>query len=144
MTLFPKHTRQLSQYYKETNVTANKISMMPLLHLFNAPIKNKYRLKKKYWPTHLIMQKPKEKKGHTCTNKKKRYASWSNCYNPQLNESGWTVISAHDLISLFNLFFFVNCHYNLFMGGVLSTVIFTSWFYEDDQNNFSYVYIYWS
>jgi len=54
-------------------MTANRISMMPLPHLFNAPIDNKCKLKKRYWPTHLIMQKPKEKKGHACINQKKRY-----------------------------------------------------------------------
>jgi hypothetical protein len=83
------------------------------------------------------MQKPKEKKGHACTNQKKRYAGWSNCYNPQLHESGWIVISAHDSVSLL----IVNCHCNLFVGGVLPTVIFTSWFYGA-SHIYIYIYIY--
>jgi hypothetical protein len=46
------------------------------------------------------MQKRKEKKGHACTNQKKRYAGRSNYYNPQLHESGGTVISQHNLVYL--------------------------------------------
>jgi hypothetical protein len=60
MIVVPRQTRQPSQYYKETNVTSNNISMIPT----------------------------KEKEGHACTNQKKRYAGRSNCYNPQLHESG--------------------------------------------------------
>ena len=42
-----------------------------------------------YWPTHLINNaENKRKKGHGCTNQKKRYEGRSNCYNPQLHESG--------------------------------------------------------
>jgi hypothetical protein len=78
------------------------------------------------------MQKPKEKKGHACTNQKKRYAGWSNCYNPQLHESGWIVISAHDLVSLL----IVNCHCNLFGRS------FYCYFHFMILWGFSYIYIY--
>jgi hypothetical protein len=54
---FPSKPQQLSQHCRETQYDSkHMLLMMSLLHLFNAQIDNKYRLKKGYCTTYLIMQ----------------------------------------------------------------------------------------